>query len=415
MVVGGLRDMGFPAFVLRHAKRPFGTLLRVELVWGGLLTLGVWLGAPLIVRLNPKADSHLLIAMLGSLALVIFLEGLAQVPMMKLEGELRHHVALIPELVRYSLFSGIAIALAWRGYGPWSLVIGYGVAALVFTLWLWWQTWGTIDWYHPKGKTLSLYRASLPLGTLWILFLLNQQVDTFILGWRFDDSVLGDYNLAYLLAGLMALVLVPALGRVIFPALSSHVKDEEDAFDIYRLGTLLLLGLEVPAALFLFLNASWVIQLVAGEGRYLEAIPLLRWLCFFPLADPLGRLAAQYFGARHRELFWTAAASTTLVSFLGFGLLLTKHFGPMGMAWANFLPLGALVTAWGIHRLVPGRLGGLLRDIVQVYCLGALPFIPLFFLKPAPLHLVLLSFGAAIVAALLLLWRFGGDYRTLKT
>jgi O-antigen/teichoic acid export membrane protein len=177
------------------------------------------------------------------------------------------------------------------------------------------------------------------------------------------------------------------------------------------LATVFFLALEVPAALLLAANAELVTLVLAGEG-YLGAAPYLALLAFAPLVDPLGRFGGELLIARHLEKARVVSILLHLVALVGGGILLSSRFGPVGMAWANFLPLGAPVVAWTIWRYAPGALGRLLHDLLEVYLAPLVPFAPVLLV---PTDRPWLRFAASALAALGSLgwfwYRFGARFR----
>ena len=134
----------------------------------------------------------------------------------------------------------------------------------------------------------------------------------------------------------------------------------------YRLATKVLLAIEVPAALFLFLNADLAVQILGGE-RYADQADLLRLLAFAPLVDPLGRFGGELLVSRNRDRDRILSLLLHLGALVAGGLWLSHRYGPVGMAWANFLPLGAPILLWAIARIDRAGLGRLIVDLLEVY------------------------------------------------
>src|SRR5436190_12152220 len=146
--------------------------------------------------------------------------------------------------------------------------------------------------------------------------------------------------------------MVEPVSRVLYPALVLAIAERTRVFEAYRLATVLLLSLEVPAAFALFVNAELVLHILGGRKNDwvgLGAAVFLRVLCFAPLADPLGRFGGDVLVAHHRDRSWIAAQTTTLVWFVGAGLFATWLLGPIGMAYVDLLPLGSVILALGIR------------------------------------------------------------------
>lgn len=410
IALAAVRDLGVPSHVVRRRPLPLGNLLAVEGVWGGALAGLIALAAPWIAQLfaTPRPDVALVIRVL---AISLFIEGIASVPTTYFEAELAIRRALGAELARTATYCGTALLLGWLEYGVWTFVGAQVASQVVYFVWLWIRARGTIRLHWARGETAELVITSLPLGGVWLLGYATSYADAFILGWLFTDTDLGGYWLAYVNAYLVARSLQPPIGRSLYPAFVAFRDRPEEHFRAYRLGTILLLAIEVPAALFLAVNAGLAVR-VLGGAQYVDSAGLLVWLAFVPLVDPLGRFGGEYLIAIHRERERVLSILANLVVLVVAGFLLARRFGPIGMAWANFLPAGALVVVWTLARVSRSGLRKLFVDLAWTYAI------------PVPLFAVAWFAGrehagwrlglsiAAGLAALGLFWRrFGGEFR----
>lgn len=411
LVLGAVRDLGLPVHTIRVKSKPFGNLLALEGIWGTSLAVAVFLAAPLLVRGLSHPDP-LVVPVLMVMTLFLVFEGLAAVPLVYFEGELKVGRAVLPELVRNLVFAVTSIALALTGHGVWSIVIGQVSASGVFAAFLWLRARGSIPLtFLPRamGKLLS---GSVRLAIVWLLILLVRYVDRLILGARFPLDTVSTYSFAYFAAFLVPYVMLQPVGRAAYPAFIALAHDRAKQFDAYRFSTLFLLAIEVPAALFLFFNADAAIRLLGGD-QWVGAPHYLRILAFAPLIDPFSRFGGELLATRGRDGTWIGATSLTLISFVFFGVLFTgSPLAAAGMAWANFLPLGGLLMTWAVSRLAPkGAFRGLVAGLVQLYLIP-LPFFLAAFAIAGPN--IWLRFALSLVSGLVTVaiywWRFGGQF-----
>ena len=410
LILGALRDLGFVYHIVRLDKRPYGNLLAVEAGWGTLLTLGAVFGAPLIEKFlrEPHPDA---LAVIRAMGIFLMLEGLASVPRVYFDCELKVERTLLPEIVRNLLFAAISVTLAILGFEVWAIVIAQIVGTAYYTVHLWVRAWPEMPLDYLRGQTLALVVASLPLASIWFLAILVQNVDPLILGRHVDNSTIGHYGFAYKFAFLVSAIIVPAITRTIYPALVAFKKDPTKLMESYRLGTILVLGCEVPAAGFLFVNPE-VLQLIGGGKWDDRVVWFVMILAFAPLIDPFSRLGGEVLKTFHRDKTWILATAITLASFAGFGWWFTTRYGAQGMAFANFLQLGGLVMGWTIFRLAPSVFWRLARDLAFVYLAPVLPFAAAWFLGGDGFWLKAgLSVAAAAVTVAIYWWRFGAAFR----
>ena len=411
MILGAVRDLGLVYHVVRVKPRPYGNLLALELIWGGLLVALTFIGAPLLAQAYSEAHPEIL-TVLRALTLFLLFEGLSTVPRVYFEGELKIGRAVAPEIARNLFMAVTSVGLAVWGLDVWALVIGNVGAAGLYALMLWWRAWGEIPLLWQRGETLALVRQSLPLASIWFLTILVRHVDPLILGWRFKGAVVGNYVFAYENAFRASEVIVPALTRALYPALVAFREAASKLFDAYALATLFMQAIEVPLAYFLFLNAELTLAILGGS-QWVEAPTYLRILCFAPIIDPFSRLGGEVLKTEHMDRIWILCTVVTLVTFVGGGIFLTYALGPVGMAWINLLPLGAILMATALHRVAPAAFRALTRQLLYIYLVPVPFFAAAWFLAGAGLKL---RFGLSLLAiavSLALFWRlFGSGFLT---
>ncbi len=410
LVLGAVRDLGLVYHIVRVPSRPYGNLLLVQLTWGLVLAAGSFFGAGLIARGMTEPHPEV-VPVVAAFSLFLLLEGLSSVPRVYFDAELQVGRTVAPEILRNLVYAVSTLALAYYGYGVWSLVVGLILSTGVYAAHLWKLAYGSIPLRWERGNTWRLVRHGLPLGSIWFLAIFVQRVDTLILGLRFDAEEIGHYYFAYFVALLVTVTLVPAITRTLYPALVAYRSEPDKQAEAYRLATLLILAIEAPVAAFLLVNPETSIQILGGE-KWVLAPRYLQVLALAPLMDPFSRLGGELLKVFHKDLIWIAAVGLTLISFIGFGWTFTGIWGAVGMAWANYLPLGGLVMAWAIYRVAPGPFRQLLRDIVVLYGAPVVPFLAAWWLAADNPWL---RFGLSLVALAAVFgfyaWRFGDAFR----
>lgn len=367
LLLAQIRDLGLPPLVVRDERRPYGNFLAVEVVWGGLLALGIFFASPLLALLGPGPEpGPQTVAVLRGLCLFLILEGLARVPLTYFEAELLIERALVPEIARNLCFSGLAIALALQGFGVWSLVIAHVTASGLFAALLWWRAIPGMKLHWVPGETTKLLRTGLPLMAMAFLLLSIEWADMQVIALRFSEDEVGFYGAVLWLALLMPRVLELPVRRALYPAFVAVRHDARRFFETYRLATLLLMAVQVPYALVLLLNAETLLVLFATP-EYAVAAPWLRALCLFPLIQPFARCAEDVILTLHQERLLIVASIVTLISLAGFGWWFTSGGDPMGMAWAKLLPLGVVLITWAMYRINPPGFRTLTRELALLY------------------------------------------------
>lgn len=411
MILAQIRDLGVTGHMVRDKEKPWGNFLAIEIGWGAAFTLAVFLAAPLLAMVN--ADQHPdLVPAIQALCIFLFVHGLGMVPMIYFEAELAVDETVPAEIARNLLFAALSLTLAMLGYGVWSLIIAHIAGATLFAVMLWWRAWGRMRLRFAPGRTMRLVRLGLPLMAMALLEQLTLRVDALVLGIRFSTA---DLATAVSLAGFavyMFRYLADPLGRALYPALMHYLDDPPRAFAAYRTATMALLTFAVPAGFFFLINAEGVV-LVLGGVTWIGAVDYLRVASLTPLVRAFSFFGLELLLVRHQDRLLLVYTLANLLSLAGFGLLLTgSELGPIGMAVAGYLPLGNLLLAWAIYRLAPRGFRRLTADLLILYAVAAVLFLPLL-LIPAEAHWW--RFSISCVVGLLVVgyavWRHGAEMR----
>lgn len=411
LILAQLRDLGVPGHVVRDRSRPYGNYFALQLGWGGTLSTLLFLAAPIIALAYADRDAETL-QILQLMCLFLLIQGLGSVPLTFFEAELMVEKTIPAELIRNIAFAALSLFLAWQGFGVWSLVISHLVAGTLFTAFLWWEARGLIRLKPIPGATWRLIVLSYPLAFMSALEQLVLRLDAFVIGLRFDAAIVGKVGLAIYAVFFFSRHLAEAIGRALYPALVHYgAIHSERAFKAYRVATLFLLSFVVPAAFFMLINAELAALFLGGEG-WTGAKAYLQVLSLVPLIRPLNMFGLEFLLTQHRDRLLIFFSLLNLISIGGLGLYLTRtDLGELGMAVAGYFPLGSLLLAWGVYQISPRGFRLLLLQMLELYAVGAMLFLPIVYLDPGNIWL---RFGLSCVAGLLVLgymgWRRGGAF-----
>ncbi len=398
LILAGLRDLGMHIHTLRLASRPYKTLLLHVFLSGGLIVLlGVFLGDKLL-EIMLYQFSDLVYWSFIVMLLAFFLDGLAIVGVTYAEGKLMIDKVAIGEVLRNTVFSLLAIYLAWLGFGIWSLVGSYILGTFVFVVFLARKFGrGIIDTPFYHSGYIGMLKGALPIGFVWFTALLVKYVDHIILGNLVGVKEASFYYFAYFLAFLIADTLHAPFSRTLYPAITSDLS-ERDKMKLIINMTLAYYTLVLPAAFFLSINAESVVYIVGGE-KWREAAYYLKILAFVPIIDPLGRFAVDKLLTDKKEKWWIGANLTTFVSFTFFGYLFISFIGVVGMAYANYLPLGIFVIILPFLKYYKDFLKELTYRVLKVVVVAFVIFFPLYFIDN---YLFRISLSSIVVALYIL-------------
>jgi PST family polysaccharide transporter len=247
-----------------------------------------------------------------------------------LEREMRFTRLALIDVTSVAIGTAVAIAVASRGGGYWSLVLMPVVISLTSTAF----AWGSTGWIPGRPRRgigvlkMVHFGATTTLNGLVVYAAYN--LEKVLLGRFWGAEALGIYGRGYQLANIPIENLNSAVGGVALSALS-RMQGDPPRFRAYFLrGYSLLLSVTIPIALAFALLADDIVIVVLG-GKWKEVGPVLRMLAptviAFALINPLGWFMFAL-GLVRRSL----AIALLLAPLVIFGYLMGLPYGPIGVA-----------------------------------------------------------------------------------
>ncbi len=290
-----------------------------------------------IVVLAPLAERWLKLNGLAGVLIVtgvaLILSSVGKVPAAILQKELRFKALILPRVVPAILATVVAVALASKGAGAYSLaireVVGSGVESLLLV---------KLSGYRPKliyrqalGKEILHYSAPL-LGAFALETVTRQLLPLFTARF-FGPITLGAYSFAQRLATIPSTELAAILNRVLFPAFAARRHTTHDMQDLLVRATKLLLLVGLPISLAIAMLSPPLLRLAYGS-KWDAAIPFFQVLPLYALfASVVGPAdeACKAIGKTHCQLEYNVLVLFVLLAAV---LPASSILGAVGIAWA---------------------------------------------------------------------------------
>lgn len=360
-----------------------------------VVALILWFAAPAIAAFynQPK-----LIPLTRLLLFVLPLSALAAVPDALLTQRLDFRARANAEIIASLCSGAIAVVLAWRGFGVWSLawqaIVAIGVRALL--LWI-------FSGWRPRGRFSTVsFRGLFGFGSYMLmanlLNVISIRLQSLLIGKLFDSRTLGYYTLAQNTQQAPAQFMSGVLYRVGLPVFSTVADQPAKLVGALRLSLRVAIFVFVPCMVGIAVVAKPLITVLYGV-RWAPAAPLLSVLSVAAMFWPLHVLNLAAIGARGRsDLVFKLEVVKRIVSI---GLIVAFSYrGAMAIAWAVLASsvFGMVVNTWYSHKLLDYGVLAQLRDQSATLLLSALAagvaWLASHWLTRAPVALVV-----AIVAA----------------
>lgn len=280
------------------------------------------------------------------------------------QRDLRFRGRLLPELGLALVKAALSIALAYAGFGAWSLVWGHLAGLAVSTAFFW-----VIEPWRPSLRVpRDLFRPMLRYGrgiiAVNVLSAIIHHADLAIVGRYLGVATLGLYQMATKIPEATITIVVRIVGTVLFPTFARIAAAGAGIEQAYLVASRYMAAVTFPMVVGLYVLAPQMV-LVALGPQWAAAAPIVRALAILvgirAIATPLGDAMKGLGQARQlAQLEAIRAAITVPALFVG------VRWNGVGVAAASAIADG-LATAIGYGwaaRSMGLRLGPALRVFV---------------------------------------------------
>ena len=330
-----------------HIDSMFWTLV----VLGLGLTAAMMAASPLIAL---GFGQPALTALAVGAAPILFLRSMAALPEGLLRRTLRFRALAVSTALAVVAGGIVGIALAFSGFGPWSL-IGSQIANATVHLAASWIAAG----YRPRGQQswrhfndLRGYNLAV-LGTR-ILGYANTAVPRIAIGVVLGPVALGYFALADRLVDLARTATTRPLSTVGLPAFARVQRNRARVGEMFKAALGLAAVIGFPAFAGLALVAPDLIPLVFGE-RWVDVVPVLQVLALFGLRATI----SSFNGTVLRGLGRPEWQFLTIGAGLVIGTVLTLALVGDGVAAVAVAIVLRSVATWPLGSYLVWRLTGI--------------------------------------------------------
>jgi teichuronic acid exporter len=293
----------------------------------GLCVIAPWLAAffeqPILQSLTYVMALNLFLGAFGSIQSTMLIKALNFKLLMKIG------------IFSTIMSSILAVGLAWKGFGVWSLAFQSLISTVssVVLLWLWgpWRPRATFN-FASLRSFFSFGGFLLFSGLLDTLY---TRLYTLIIGKLFSARDLGLYARAAGTQEMPVNVLTGMISRVAFPLFSSVSSNRDQLQRGMRKALVGMMMLNVPAMLGLLSVAEPLVITFFG-AKWLPCVPVLRILCLAGVLWPLHTINLNVLIAQgHSKLFFRIEVLKKVIGVAA--ILAACPFGVEAIAWSQVM------------------------------------------------------------------------------
>ena len=319
-----------------HLDSAFWSALGVS----GLILAGSWASAPYWAAVF---EEPAVAPVFAWMSLSLLAQGASCVHIAKFRRDLNFKAIALRHLFGNLIGSAIGIAMAFNGYGVWSLVGQRLASAAISTILVW------VNSPYRPGFALSwialweLLRFGLPAVGGQIVHNGRQRIFQLLMGYFFGMTVLGFVDIAFRITFNLRRLISVTFYSVFLPVLSRH----QDNLQLLKRSVLRATEFTCLAVLPLFAGlavcAEEVVALVLG-AQWLPAVPLVQILCAVFMLDSARQIYGTAIVALGKpQITLMVMTIGLLISILSFLL-----FGRENMVVATFAWFSYFAITWPI-------------------------------------------------------------------
>lgn len=342
VIATAITDAGFSQAVVQRknvSQLDLSTVFFFNVIMGALMALLLYWFAPCIAVFYRNGQ---LTDLLRFLAVAVFLTSLGQVHRSQLNRELLFRRMVLATIPATILSGGIAVVLAFYGWGVWALAMQMLISSGLQSLFLWFAS----GWRPSAQFSSESLKSLFPFGSRMALMSVINSIFTNIyvlfIGKFFLATDVGYYQRAESFKQMASENLNVIVARVMFPIFATIQDETERLCKVFLRSFGLLCLIFFPLMGILAAVAEPLILTLIGE-KWLPSVAYLQLLCLVGALYPLQSLNVNVLKALgHANKLLKIALAKRLLT-LGM-LCLTFRFGITAMILGQMFT--ALVALW---------------------------------------------------------------------
>jgi len=279
-------ELGFGAALIQKEKleeRHYSSIFWLNLLAGLILTVIIIAVAPIVAAFYNEPR---LTALTMFIALNFLINSLNIVQNAVLYRTMDFRALALIEVTTMIVSGMVAIVLAMKGFGVWSLVWQTLIASSITAVLFWWVS----DWrphlIFDRLAVAELLKFSTNLLGFKVFNYWERNGDNMLIGKYIGSDGLGIYARAYTTMLLPLCQITDILTRVMFPVLSRIQNDKPRVKCIYLRAVAMIALITFPMMMGLLVVAEHFVLALYGP-KWAAAIPILKILSLLGMAQSI--------------------------------------------------------------------------------------------------------------------------------
>lgn len=402
-VLNGIVDSGFSNALIRKKNvtdEDYNTMFTTNMAISIVLYVLLFISAPFVSDFFHRIE---LIALVRVTGLILFLNALSITQVTILTKNIDFKTKTKASLVSAIISGVIGIAMAFMGYGVWSLVTQQLSKQLLYTLCLWVlnKWWPKFTFYNDSFKYMWGFGWKLLvsgiLNNVW------NQLYQVVIGRCYTSSTLGHYTRANECASIFSSNLTTIIQRVTFPVLSELQDDKKKLLVSYRKLIKVSMFVTVICMFALGAMAEPMIYSLIGP-QWHQAATFLPFICITMSLYPLHAINLNMLQVQGRsDLFLYLEIVKKIITLIP--IFIGAFVGVYWMLCASIFTgfIAFLLNSWFTGKFLNYSSWQQLKDVLPSYLIALFIGFIVYLLKFLPLSYNLI-FPLQILATIIFGW-----------
>ena len=374
-----LIDSGFGRALLNRKKintLEYSTVFHFNLAISLFLYVALFLSAPLIAQLY---NEPLLIPVSRVLFLSLIFNGFSLIQTVIFTKASDFKTQTKANTTALVISTTIALIMAWRGFGVWSLVAQNVLYAFFRSLLLWFYSHWRPQWIFSMTKLKTFFAFSNKLLASGAIGAVFNNIYPSIIAMFYPMQQVGYYTQAYKYQDTPFSVLSDTFRSVSMLVLSEINEQTERLRRVLSKLMKTMSFLSFPIAFILILIAEPLFVTLFGE-KWLPSVPYFQILCLGGAVSPFTFILNELFIAKERSDFFL---SVEIVKRIILIILIVAFFkqGIVGLAvsWVVYMYITLTISLFLSKKLVAYSLWNFVRDAIPYLSLSFLAVMAAYF------------------------------------
>lgn len=402
-VLNGIVDSGFSNALIRKkdvTDKDYNTMFTTNMAISIVLYVLLFISAPFVSDFFHRVELTALVRVTG---LVLFCNALSITQVTILAKKIDFKTKTKASLVSAVVSGVIGIAMAFMGFGVWSLVAQQLSRQLLYTLCLWVlnKWWPKFTFY--KGSFMYMWGFGWKLLASGILNNVWNQLYQVVIGRCYTSSTLGHYTRANECASIFSSNLTTIIQRVTFPVLSELQDDKKKLLVSYRKLIKVSMFVTVICMFALGAMAEPMIYSLIGP-QWHQAATFLPFICITMSLYPLHAINLNMLQVQGRsDLFLYLEIVKKIITLIP--IFIGAFVGVYWMLCASIFTgfIAFLLNSWFTGKFLNYSSWQQLKDVLPSYLIALFIGFIVYLLKFLPLSYNLI-FPLQILATIIFGW-----------